>query len=168
MTDEAVVQKFLDTAAQCNAITTRVADMEELNSVLESIVGPDSVVYCPAATETERAVTVAGDRRTDDYVNADICIEEVFGAVAETGSLVCTSANGRTVQAGLLPPHHVAVVSADHVAATLDDLFARFGNEIPTNIALETGPSRTADIELTLTIGVHGPERLSIIVLSSS
>jgi L-lactate dehydrogenase complex protein LldG len=91
-------------------------------------------------------------------------VEEASGAVAETGSLVYTSSGGKPVQGGLLPPHHVAIVSIRNIFETFDDCFASFKGVPPTNITVETGPSRTADIELTLTIGVHGPERLSIIV----
>jgi L-lactate dehydrogenase complex protein LldG len=71
----------------------------------------------------------------------------------------------RAVQAGLLPAHHVAIVSRERIFATLDDCFASFKEDPPTNITLVTGPSRTADIELTLAIGVHGPEKLDIIVI---
>jgi L-lactate dehydrogenase complex protein LldG len=59
----------------------------------------------------------------------------------------------------------VAVVPAEKVYATLDDFFLRRSDSMTANITLETGPSRTADIELTLTIGVHGPARLSVIIL---
>jgi L-lactate dehydrogenase complex protein LldG len=79
--------------------------------------------------------------------------------------LVCSSQGGKAVQAGLLPAHHVAIVSSENIYETVDDFFATLSDSPPTNITLETGPSRTADIELTLTIGVHGPGRLSIIVL---
>jgi L-lactate utilization protein LutC len=83
---------------------------------------------------------------------------------AGSGSLVCTSAGGREVQAGLLPAHHVAIVRREKIFATLDGFFSSCAAAPPTNITLVTGPSRTADIELTLAIGVHGPEKLDIIV----
>jgi len=63
-----------------------------------------------------------------------------------------------------LAAHHVAILSADNIYESLDQFFSTLGDSPPTNITLETGPSRTADIELTLTIGVHGPGRLTVIV----
>ena len=60
---------------------------------------------------------------------------------------------------------NAAKVAAEPVRVSNDDELKRaLGDSPPTNITLETGPSRTADIELTLTIGVHGPGRLTLIV----
>ena len=84
--------------------------------------------------------------------------------MAETGSLV-QSREGKPIQMGLLPLHHGAIVPTEKIYEKLDELFATFGDSPPTDIDLETGPSRTADIELTLKLRVHGPERLSTIVL---
>jgi len=94
-----------------------------------------------------------------------VTVEEVPAGIAETGSIVCASSGGRPVQASLLPPHHVAIVRGENIFATLDDFFAGCAAAPPTNFSLITGPSRTADIELTLAIGVHGPERLDVIVI---
>jgi len=156
---------FMENAAKAGAEPASVRDMNELNRFLAKLLDGLSPIYCPGITEKERAVQIPEERRTDDYKKASACVEEVFGAIAETGSLICSSNGGKTVQAGLLPAHHVAVVSAERVYEKLDDFFSSCGDSPPTNITLETGPSRTADIELTLTVGVHGPERLSVIVL---
>jgi L-lactate dehydrogenase complex protein LldG len=98
-------------------------------------------------------------------MRATATVEEVVAGIAETGSIVVTSANDRAVQASLLPMSHVAILSASNIFETLDDFFNGIGNTIPSNITFITGPSRTADIELTLTIGVHGPEKVFIIVV---
>jgi L-lactate dehydrogenase complex protein LldG len=55
--------------------------------------------------------------------------------------------------------------AGERIYETLDDLFAAVSGAPPTNMTLVTGPSRTADIELTLAIGVHGPEKLDIILV---
>lgn len=164
MSPNSLVSIFLENAAKVAAGTHRAGSDEELREVLSRILPAGTPVYCPGRTENEKAALPALARRAPDYGSAPVCVEEVAGGVAETGSLVCTSAGGRAVQAGLLPSHHVAIVPREKIFATLDDFFASCAGAPPTNITLVTGPSRTADIELTLAIGVHGPEKLDVIV----
>jgi L-lactate utilization protein LutC len=165
MTRAEIVDLFTKNAIKAGAEVARAGSEEELNRIVGQILAGGGSVFCPRITEKEKAIVTPQDRRTEDYVNASACVEELLGAVSETGSLVLSSREGKPVQVGLLPSHHVAIVSAEKIYENLNDLFATFGNSPPTNITLETGPSRTADIELTLTLGVHGPERLSIIVV---
>jgi L-lactate dehydrogenase complex protein LldG len=158
-------RRFLENAAIAAAGTHAVSGTGELLATLRRVVAADSPVHCPGVTELEKAAAGLFPARTTDYGAAAVTVEEVFGAVAETGTLVCSSEGGRAVQAGLLPSHHVAIVRRERIFATLDDLFAAVAGAPPTNLTLVTGPSRTADIELTLAIGVHGPEKLDIIVV---
>ncbi len=156
---------FLENAAIAAAGTHVVSDRGDLLAVLGEVVEMDSPVYCPGVTELEQAAAPLFPVRAADYAAAAVTVEEVFGAIAETGTIVCVSVGGRAVQAGLLPAHHVAIVRRERIFATLDDLFAAVSDDPPTNMTLVTGPSRTADIELTLAIGVHGPEKLDIILV---
>ena len=156
---------FLENAAIAAAGTHAVSGAGELLAELRRVVAADSPVYCPGVTELEKAAAALFPVRAADYAAAAVTVEEVFGAVAETGTLVCSSEGGRAVQAGLLPSHHVAIVRRERIFGTLDDLFAAVSGAPPTNMTLVTGPSRTADIELTLAIGVHGPEKLDIILV---
>ena len=165
MSGVALATMFLDNAVKAAAGVHAVAGLGELREVLARIVPRDAAVFCPGATETEKAVEDLFPNRVADYAAATVTVEEVCGAIAETGTLVCSSEGGRAVQAGLLPSHHVAIVRREKIFATLNDLFSTVTASPPTNLTLVTGPSRTADIELTLAIGVHGPERLDIILV---
>jgi len=67
----------------------------------------------------------------------------------------------------LLPATHLAILDARDLYPTFADWAARGGRSLlleRSSVALVTGPSRTADIEMTLTIGVHGPRRLIVLV----
>jgi L-lactate dehydrogenase complex protein LldG len=68
-----------------------------------------------------------------------------------------------------VPPVHIAIVDASTIRATLGETLTMLqnGKELSPAVTFITGPSRTADIELTLTIGVHGPEELYVIVNQS-
>jgi L-lactate dehydrogenase complex protein LldG len=165
MSDADRERLFLENAAIAAAGTHSISDTGELLAALGRVVAMDSPVYCPGVTELEKAAAPLFQVRAADYAAAAVTVEEVFGAIAETGTIVCVSAGGRAVQAGLLPAHHVAIVRRERIFDTLDDLFATVSGAPPTNMTLVTGPSRTADIELTLAIGVHGPEKLDIILV---
>lgn len=98
---------------------------------------------------------------------ADVGISGADLAVAETGSLLLGSElNYELVTA--LPPVHIALIRADHIMATLEEAFAFCQKELERGLKdflVVTGPSRTADIELTPVIGVHGPQELHVVIL---
>lgn len=162
---DSVIAFFLENAANSAAVIHRVDGAEALRAALAEIVAPEADVFCPGVTELEKTAATSSARLVPEYASAQVTVEEVFAAIAETGSIVCASSDGKAVQASLLPPHHVAIVPIDKIFATLDDYFTGLAAAPPTNMTIITGPSRTADIELNLVIGVHGPERLDIIVI---
>lgn len=95
----------------------------------------------------------------------DVGVSTAQAAIAETGTLVLDSAVERHRLVSLVPPVHIAVVKASSIVETLSDALALLQKkEISPAITFITGPSRTADIELTLAIGVHGPQELYVIV----
>jgi L-lactate dehydrogenase complex protein LldG len=162
---DSTITLFLENAAKSAAVTHRAAGEEELRSILSEIIAEDANVFCPCVTELEKTAAAGRARLVTGYASAGVTVEEVSAAIAETGSIVCASSGGKAVQASLLPSQHVAIVPRDRIFATLDDFFAVHAAAPPTNLTIITGPSRTADIELNLVIGVHGPERLDIIVV---
>lgn len=99
-------------------------------------------------------------------LSADVGITSCEWAIAETGTLVMCHRPGRERVTSLVPPVHVAIVDEAQILPDLFDVFERFDSSaMPANIALITGPSKTGDIELQLTTGVHGPKHWHVIVV---
>lgn len=101
-----------------------------------------------------------------------VCISGVDLAIAESGSLLLRHGPGRPRVASLLAPCHIAVVFTHQIVrglgAALGVLQTRYGTELfgPTaNLTFITGPSRTADIEMTLSLGIHGPPQLHVLIV---
>jgi len=85
-------------------------------------------------------------------------------AVAATGSVVLSSGWGRL--AALLPPWHVVVVRASQLVPDLNDAYLEMARLArPGAWGLHTGPSKSADIEQTMALGVHGPGVVDVVVL---
>lgn len=97
-----------------------------------------------------------------------------FAAAADTGSIVVASGAGRPLSASLLPEIHMAVLYEQDIYPSLASLWAgnnRQKDDRPPRLSefvepaacvIVSGPSRTADIEMTLTIGVHGPKEIHV------
>ena len=64
----------------------------------------------------------------------------------------------------LLPFTHWTLVERGRVLPGLDELFVRLGTELPSALAIVTGPSRSADIEQRLAVGVHGPGDVQVLI----
>lgn len=99
----------------------------------------------------------------------EVGISSVDCAIAETGTLMVCSRPGQERVASLLPVMHVAIVERQQIVPDLLDAFGilhqRGLENLPSNTTLITGPSKTGDIELQLTTGVHGPKHWRVILV---
>jgi L-lactate dehydrogenase complex protein LldG len=100
---------------------------------------------------------------------ADLGFSSAQWGIAETGSLVLDAGAERHRLVSLVPPVHVAVLEAAAILPTLGAALAA-ARESAESLAgrpltVVTGPSRTADIELKLVVGVHGPRELHVLLL---
>lgn len=104
----------------------------------------------------------------DDCSEIRAGITGAAAGVADTGSLVLVAGPGRPLTASLLPELHIAILWEKDIVENLGQVLSRQELiQAPAGIVI-TGPSRTADIEMTLTIGVHGPGELYTICISDS
>ena len=90
-----------------------------------------------------------------------------FCALAETGTIVLLSGEKQHATTSLLPETHVAVVSRKRIVVSMEDVWDLLRTEVgklPRQVNFVSGPSRTADIEMTLVYGAHGPFRVHIIL----
>jgi L-lactate dehydrogenase complex protein LldG len=87
--------------------------------------------------------------------------------VADVGALILRPDAHEPRLMSLVPPVHIAILTADAIHACLSDALraGQWAQDMPTNLLLVSGPSKTADIELTLAFGVHGPKELVVLVL---
>jgi len=114
-----------------------------------------------AAAGVEIAVRAA---READLVG----ITGTFCAIAESGTLVTLSGPRTPAAVSLLPETHIAVVRTSRIARAMEDAWALLRAEagrVPRAVNFISGPSRSADIEQTVTLGVHGPGRVHIVLV---
>jgi L-lactate dehydrogenase complex protein LldG len=104
------------------------------------------------------------DFSTRSLAESDVAITSCEVLVARTGTIVLSSAlpEGRT--ASVYSPVHICIAEASQVVYDVNDalefLKEKYGVPLPSMISFATGPSRTADIEKTLVVGVHGPKEV--------
>ena len=117
-------------------------------------------------TEGKRIAVSSSPISKDDLFTVDVGITSAQAGIAETGTLVLDSSVERNRLVSLVPPIHIAILDASKIFLTLGETLAALqaGEELSPAITFITGPSRTADIELTLTLGVHGPQELYVII----
>ena len=109
------------------------------------------------------------------FIDAAVGISGANMAIAETGTIVLVTNEGNADLTTTLPPVHIALFGMDKVVATLDDAVAVLrmlprsgtGQRMTSYVNWITGPSRSADIEQSLTIGVHGPREMHCVILDN-
>jgi L-lactate utilization protein LutC len=110
---------------------------------------------------------IAQECSREACVEAEIGLTSADYALADTGSLVFLSESGESRLISLLPPRHIAVIERAKILPSLDAFLAVVPqpSRQSSALVLVTGPSRTADIEMRLVRGVHGPGEITVIVI---
>jgi iron-sulfur cluster protein len=111
----------------------------------------------------------------EKFIEATVGISGANMAIAETGTIVLVTNEGNADLTTTLPPVHIALFGIDKLVATLDDAVAMLrmlprsgtGQLMSSYVNWITGPSRSADIEQSLTIGVHGPREMHCVILDN-
>ena len=142
---------------------------EQIAEILSKEIGE------PLPPDIVRLVAVARARLRQAFIDADVGISGANVAVADTGSLVLVENEGNGRLVTTLPRVHIALLGVEKIVPTLEDatsilqLLPRSGTgqRLTSYVSYITGPSRTADIELTLATGVHGPEEVHIVLLDN-
>jgi L-lactate dehydrogenase complex protein LldG len=113
---------------------------------------------------------LTSEARRAELATATFGITGADAALSDTGSVVLVSGPGRGRLASLLPPVHVALVDRTSLLRSLPDLLLARPELATTgsNLVCITGPSRTADIEHTLSRGVHGPKEVHVILTGAA
>ncbi|HEY7742025.1 MAG TPA: lactate utilization protein C [Burkholderiales bacterium] len=107
----------------------------------------------------------AREARDTDLVG----ITGAFCAIAETGTLMTVSGRETPATVSLLPETHIAVVRKSRIVRGMEEAWQLARDELgrlPRSVNFISGPSRTADIEQTVTVGAHGPYRVHVIVVA--
>lgn len=128
------------------------------------------VIYCNEAEIQNQLNTslIPYSSQPELPENLEVGITSCEFLIAHTGSALVSSALQGGRQMFVYPPIHAIIASKKQVVDYLDKAYLRiqkkYQNNLPSQITLITGPSRTADIEKTLVLGAHGPRELHIFI----
>lgn len=173
---------FADMAEEVDATVVRVSGTKAI---------PEAIADYLSAHNLPARLVIAPDGRLDDIpweekptleVRRGIAVETdavsvtpAFAGIAETGTVMAISGKETPTTLNFLPENHVVVLHESEIMGTYEDGWQRLReqvaksgdtNSMPRTVNFITGPSRTADIAMTLYLGAHGPRRLHIILVA--
>jgi L-lactate dehydrogenase complex protein LldG len=164
-----IFERFKEKAEAASAEVHRCPSTEGALAALAGILaeagGPALAAPGPFL-ETLRKAGLPGlafEATREAAAGAAVGITQADWALADTGTLVQDMTDPAQRLASSLPEIHVALLSPERILPGMGEVLERVDPRLAAFLAFITGPSRTADIERVLTIGVHGPRRLVIL-----
>jgi len=122
-------------------------------------------VFCAEPKILEIVGSQLSDRfSAEDLADCDISVTSCEFLIARTGSIVLSSAQSMGRTSSVYAPIHICIAFTSQLVYDIKDALqlmkVKYKDKIPSLITFATGPSRTADIEKTLVVGVHGPKEV--------
>jgi len=148
------------------------ADTQELESQLSTIISHnkwEKIFFREDEMKSVFSSSLFGKPSYPDLATADAAITTCEALVARTGSIIMSSAqkSGRTTS--VYAEVHICIAFTDQLVYDVRDglqlIKERYAGRIPSLVTFATGPSRTADIEKTLVVGVHGPREVYVFLV---
>jgi L-lactate dehydrogenase complex protein LldG len=176
---EAEIEQLFAEIDKLKGVTRRLAGRDDLKSALADLVKAEAVKKATLwATPELQALDVAAtlkalgvelvsphaDKRK--VAECELGVTGADAALAETGTILLRSSPEKPRVVSLLPRVHLAILRRAALRADLHQVFSEVKQD--GYCVLISGPSRTADIELTLTLGVHGPKALYVWLLDEA
>ena len=127
-------------------------------------------VYCLEDELLKKTGIDISDRLIkEDLAGCDVSITGCEYLVARTGSIVMSAAQKSGRNTSVYAPIHICIAWSNQLVPDLRDALQgmreKYGDKLPSQITFATGPSRTADIEKTLVVGVHGPREVYVFLV---
>lgn len=162
---DGIVDQFCENVAEYRATVHRVSE-SALPDTVRAILGEGKRVGVPVGFRSIGLDVIADDGLSVAELDAlDAVVTGSALAIADTGTIVLVSGDSSGRRAlTLVPDHHVCIVLASDVVASVPDAIAALGPDAP--LTFVSGPSATSDIELDRVEGVHGPRVLDVIVVA--
>ena len=160
--ESAATVAVVDSAADVPSAVSRF--LAEHNLPASVRMAPDPFLSALPWQRQPLLSVVSGRAKATDMVS----LTSAAAAIAETGTLMTISGPDHPTTLNFLPDTHIVAVPVERVVPAFEDGLACLRQAsplIPRTVNLITGPSRTADIEMTLLMGAHGPRRLHIILV---
>jgi len=178
---DARIDLFIGMAEEVSATVTRVAGFEQVPAAVadylaqhnlpsDMVITPDPALAPIPWHERPTLTLRSGIATGDDLVG----VTGAFAAVAETGTLMLISGPDSPTRNNFLPDNHIVVLRAEQIVPSYEEGWTRLRAlktltegkfTMPRTVNFITGPSRTADIELKIELGAHGPRRLHIVII---
>jgi len=169
-----VVAHFLTRAQALGMTVARIALLELAPAAVAAYVAERSLPPRLVVAASLRALSWppglqirVGPAGRDDLVSVTPC----FAAVAETGSLALASGPESPTTLNFVPDDHIVILEAARIVRHQEELWQhlrRQGGLLPRTVNLISGPSRTADIEQVVQLGVHGPRRVHVLLVAEA
>jgi len=171
--DGDVVERFVAKMLEKSATLVRIASLADVGAEVARFVATVkasqrlcvskalAAIDWPAGFEVEHRAA-----RREDETSVTPC----FAAVAESGGIVTLSGPDTPSTLNFVPDNHIVIVHAAQVVRDFEDVWTQWrasGRPMPRTVNIISGPSRTADIEMTIQLGAHGPRRLHILLVAA-